>query len=80
MLCDASFGKKSGSIRRAFGCSANARFPRIARSASIASMHGREASRGNNDEHVSIAWFTIAEACSLADLASHDLINAFRTL
>jgi 8-oxo-dGTP diphosphatase len=36
--------------------------------------------RLNNEEHVSIAWFTIAEACSLADLASHDFVAAFRTL
>ena len=36
--------------------------------------------RLNNDEHVSIAWFSIAEACGLSDLASHDLVNAFRTL
>jgi 8-oxo-dGTP diphosphatase len=36
--------------------------------------------RLNNDEHVSLAWFAIAEACNLADLASHDLVAAFRRL
>ena len=36
--------------------------------------------RLKNDEHVSLAWFTIAEACDLADLASRDFVAAFRSL
>lgn len=36
--------------------------------------------RLNNDEHVSLAWFTIAEACNLPDLASQDFVAAFRRL
>jgi 8-oxo-dGTP diphosphatase len=36
--------------------------------------------RLTNDEHVSLAWFTIAEACALADLASHELVAVLRGL
>ena len=36
--------------------------------------------RRNNDEHVSLAWFSITEARNLADLASHDFVAAFRKL
>jgi 8-oxo-dGTP diphosphatase len=33
--------------------------------------------RITNDEHVVLAWYTIAEACALPDLATREFVNLF---
>ena len=36
--------------------------------------------RVRNDEHVDLRWFSIDEACQLANLAAHEYVPVFRSL